>query len=41
MAVNERDINIKINSEIKKYETLKKAFLKLYESENKASKSRR
>ena len=41
MAVNERDINIKINHEIKKYETLKKAFLKLYESENKASKSRR
>ena len=41
MAVNEREINVKINVEIKKYETLKKAFLKLYETENKASKSRR
>ena len=40
MATNERQINMKINSEIKKYEVLKKAFLKLYESESKASKSR-
>ena len=40
MATNERLINIKINSEIKKYETLKKSFLKLYESETKAMKSR-
>ena len=38
--LNEREINIKINNEIKKYEILKKAFLKLYESESKASKSR-
>ena len=38
--VDERLINIKINGEVKKYETLKKAFLKLYESENKASKAR-
>ena len=41
MATNERLINIKINNEIKKYETLKKSFLKLYESESKASKNRR
>ena len=40
MATNERQINMKINSEIKKYEVLKKAFLKLYESESKASKNR-
>ena len=41
MATNERLINMKINNEIKKYETLKKSFLKLYESESKASKNRR
>lgn len=41
MATNERLINIKINNEIKKYETLKKSFLNLYESESKASKNRR
>lgn len=41
MALDERAINLKIHSEIKKYETLKKSFLKLYESETKASKSRR
>ena len=41
MANNERIINIKINNEIKKYEILKKSFLKLYESETKASKNRR
>lgn len=39
--VDERLINVKINSEVKKYETLKKAFLKLYESESKASKARK
>ena len=38
--LNEREINIKINNEIKKYEILKKAFLKLYESESKTSKAR-
>jgi hypothetical protein len=38
--VDERLINTKINSEIKKYEILKKSFLKLYESEQKASKGR-
>ena len=38
--LNEREINIKINNEIKKYEILKKAFLKLYESESKAGKAR-
>ena len=38
--VDERQINIKINNEVKKYEILKKAFLKLYESESKASKAR-
>ena len=38
--LNEREINIKINNEIKKYEILKKSFLKLYESESKASKAR-
>ena len=38
--LNEREINIKINDEIKKYEILKKAFLKLYESESKTSKAR-
>ena len=38
--VDERLINNKINSEIKKYEILKKSFLKLYESEQKASKGR-
>ena len=41
--MNEEDeklINNKIKSEVKKYETLKKSFLKLYESEKKASKSR-
>lgn len=41
MAINEREINLKINLEIKKYETLKKSFLKIFESEQKASKSRR
>lgn len=41
MADNERKINQKINTEIKKYEILKKAFLKLHESESKASKTRR
>ena len=34
------DISKKIKSEIRKYEILKKAFLKLYESENKAKESR-
>ena len=38
--LDERQINLKINNEVKKYETLKKAFLKLYESETKASKAR-
>jgi len=38
--LNEREINIKINNETKKYEILKKAFLKIYESESKASKAR-
>ena len=38
--VDERQINIKINNEVKKYEILKKAFLKLYESESKTSKAR-
>ena len=38
--VDERQINIKINNEVKKDEILKKAFLKLYESESKASKAR-
>ena len=38
--LNEREINKKINNEIKKYEILKKAFLKLYESESKTSKAR-
>ena len=38
--LDERQINIKINNEIKKYEILKKSFLKLYESETKASKAR-
>ncbi len=41
MTFNEREINLKIHSETKKYEILKKSFLKLYESETKASKSRR
>jgi hypothetical protein len=36
-----RDVNVKINSEIKKYEKLKKAFLKIYETETKTSKTRR
>ena len=34
------DISKKIKSEIRKYEILKKAFLKIYESENKAKESR-
>jgi hypothetical protein len=39
--INIRDVNVKINSEIKKYEKLKKAFLKIYETETKTSKTRR
>jgi hypothetical protein len=39
--LNIRDVNLKINSEIKKYEKLKKAFLKIYENETKTSKTRR
>ena len=39
--LNLRDVNLKINSEIKKYEKLKKAFLKIYENETKTSKTRR
>jgi hypothetical protein len=35
-----RDVNVKINSEIKKYEKLKKAFLKIYETESKTCKTR-
>ena len=35
-----RDVNVKINSEIKKYEKLKKAFLKIYENESKTCKTR-
>ena len=38
--MDERQINTKIKNEIKKYETLKKSFLKLYESEGKAKKGR-
>ena len=38
--LNEKEINIKINNEIKKYELLKKSFLKIYESESKTSKIR-
>lgn len=38
--LDERLINLKINTEVKKYEILKKAFLKLYESETKAGKAR-
>lgn len=38
--INLRDVNVKINSEIKKYEKLKKAFLKIYETETKTSKTR-
>lgn len=38
--LDERQINIKINDEVKKYSTLKKAFLQLYESETKAGKAR-
>ena len=38
--MDERQIHLKINSEIKKYEALKKSFLKLYESEKKTSKGR-
>ena len=40
-TVSIREVNAKINSEIKKYEKLKKAFLKIYETETKTSKTRR
>ena len=40
MALDEKLIDKKINSEIKKYEILKKSFLALYEAESKASKKR-
>lgn len=38
--MDERQIHLKIKNEVKKYEALKKSFLKLYESEQKASKGR-
>lgn len=40
-AISLRDVNVKINSEIKKYEKLKKAFLKIYETETKTGKTRK
>ena len=39
-TISLRDANVKINSEIKKYEKLKKAFLKIYETESKTCKTR-
>ena len=40
MTFDEREINVKIQSELKKYEILKKSFFQIYKSESEVSKNR-